>query len=57
MRRILREVRAGGFVRELIADSEAGYPRLKASRAQAALHPIERVAAELKALSGQRGDG
>ena len=28
MRRILREVRAGSFVKELIADAEAGYPRL-----------------------------
>ena len=33
MRRILREVRSGVFTRELIADAEAGYPRLKASRA------------------------
>jgi ketol-acid reductoisomerase len=41
MRRILREVRSGSFTRELIADAEAGYPRLKASRAQAASHPIE----------------
>jgi ketol-acid reductoisomerase len=56
MRRILREVRGGGFVRELIADSEAGYPRLKASRAQAAAHPIERVSARLRALS-ERGNG
>jgi ketol-acid reductoisomerase len=51
MRRILREVRSGSFVKELIADSEAGYPRLKASRAKAAAHPIERVAARLKALA------
>ena len=41
MRRILREVRNGSFVRELIADAEAGYPRLRASRAAAASHPIE----------------
>src|SRR5919107_2354301 len=45
MRRILREVRGGGFVKELIADAEAGYPRLKASRAGAAAHPIEAVGA------------
>lgn len=50
MRRILREVRSGGFVRELIADAEAGYPRLKASRAAAATHPIEAVGARLRAL-------
>jgi ketol-acid reductoisomerase len=57
MRRILREVRSGSFVRELIADSEAGYPRLKASRAAAAAHPIEEVAARLRALSAPGGDG
>jgi ketol-acid reductoisomerase len=57
MRRILREVRGGGFVRELVAESEAGYPRLKASRAEAAAHPIERVASRLKALSERKRDG
>jgi ketol-acid reductoisomerase len=57
MRRILREVRGGGFVRELIADSQEGYPRLKASRAQAAAHPIEEVAGRLKALTDRRSDG
>ncbi|HEX8571389.1 MAG TPA: ketol-acid reductoisomerase [Allosphingosinicella sp.] len=50
MRRILREVRSGSFAAELIADSEAGYPRLKASRAKAAAHPIEAVGARLRAL-------
>jgi ketol-acid reductoisomerase len=57
MRRILREVRGGGFVRELIADAEAGYPRLKASRAEAAAHPIEQVAQGLRALAERRGNG
>ncbi|HEX8513056.1 MAG TPA: ketol-acid reductoisomerase [Allosphingosinicella sp.] len=57
MRRILREVRGGGFVRELIADAEAGYPRLKASRAQAAAHPIEQVAERLRALAERGGHG
>jgi ketol-acid reductoisomerase len=50
MRRILREVRSGSFVKELIADAEAGYPRLKASRAAAAAHPIEAVRDRLIAL-------
>jgi ketol-acid reductoisomerase len=54
MRRILREVRSGGFVKELIADAEAGYPRLKASRAKAAAHPIEVVAARLRGLAAGR---
>jgi ketol-acid reductoisomerase len=50
MRRILREVRSGSFVRELIADAEAGYPRLEASRAEAAAHSIETVRSRLAAL-------
>jgi ketol-acid reductoisomerase len=57
MRRILREVRSGGFVRELIADAEAGYPRLKASRAKAAAHPIEEVGARLRALGKGKAKG
>src|SRR3954464_5560829 len=56
MRRILREVRGGGFVRELIADAEAGYPRLEASRSEAAAHPIEDVRRRLAALKGQAAD-
>lgn len=54
MRRILREVRSGGFVRELIADAEAGYPRLRASRAAAAAHPIEAVGIRLRRLAEGR---
>ena len=50
MRRILREVRSGGFARELIADAKAGYPRLKASRAEAASHPIEETGRNLRKL-------
>jgi ketol-acid reductoisomerase len=50
MRRILREVRSGAFAQDLIEDARAGYPRLKASRAKAAAHPIEGVAAALNAL-------
>jgi ketol-acid reductoisomerase len=47
MRRILREVRSGSFVKELIADAQAGYPRLKASRAEATSHPIEETRRKL----------
>lgn len=50
MRRILREVKSGSFVKELIADAEAGYPRLGASRAAAASHPIEDVGRKLREL-------
>ncbi len=50
MRRILREVRSGSFVEELLEGAKAGYPRLKASRRQAASHPIEEVAARVRSL-------
>jgi ketol-acid reductoisomerase len=50
MRRILREVRSGSFAAELIEDARAGYPRLRASRAQAAAHPIEAVRERLSRL-------
>ena len=50
MRRILREVRSGNFVKDLVADAEAGYPRLEASRAAAARHPIEEVGERLRKL-------
>ena len=50
MRRILRDVRAGHFTRELIEDAEAGYPKLKASRTEAASHPIEETMRKLRIL-------
>lgn len=50
MRRVLREVKNGSFVKELLADAEAGYPRLKASRAEAANHLIEATRARLETL-------
>ena len=53
MRRILAEVRGGGFTAKLIADAEAGYPRLHASRAEAAAHPIEAVRRRIAALRGE----
>jgi ketol-acid reductoisomerase len=51
MRRILREVRSGAFAQDLLEDARAGYPRLKASRAKAAAHPIEAVGAALRKLA------
>jgi ketol-acid reductoisomerase len=54
MRRILREVRSGAFVRDLIDDARTGYPKLRASRAEAAAHPIEEVGAQLRALANRR---
>jgi ketol-acid reductoisomerase len=50
MRRILRDVRSGAFVQDLLEDARAGYPKLKASREAAKAHPIEAVGARLRAL-------
>lgn len=50
MRRILAEVRDGRFVAKLIADAEAGYPRLQASRQASREHPIEAVGEALRRL-------
>ena len=53
MRRILREVRNGSLVNDLLADAEAEFPRLKASRARAAEHPIEAVGRRLRDLAAK----
>lgn len=50
MRRILREVRSGAFVQELLDEASGGYPRLKAARARASVHAIEEVRERLEAL-------
>jgi ketol-acid reductoisomerase len=54
MRRILREVRNGSFVKDLLADAENGYPLLRASQAKAAAHPIEAARSGLKRLKPAR---
>ena len=55
MRRILRDVRSGTFVQDLLEDARAGYPRLRKSRETARVHPIEVVGADLRALTGKPG--
>ncbi|PWG03687.1 ketol-acid reductoisomerase [Sphingosinicella humi] len=50
MRRILRDVRNGSFVKDLLSDAENGYALLKASRARASAHPIEQARARLERL-------
>ena len=50
MRRILAEVRSGAFTEKLLADARAGYPRLRASRAEASSHPIEEIGRKLRNL-------
>jgi ketol-acid reductoisomerase len=55
MVRLLEDVRNGSFARELIAEEEAGRPRLTALRRAAARHPVERVGSELRELAGKEG--
>jgi ketol-acid reductoisomerase len=50
MRELLAEIRNGAFAKEWIADMDAGEPKLKALRDEAAATPIEQVGAELRAL-------
>jgi ketol-acid reductoisomerase len=50
MRRVLADIREGGFARDWIEEMEAGEPHLDELRAQAAGERIETVGAELRAL-------
>jgi ketol-acid reductoisomerase len=50
MRALLEEIQSGAFAREWIAEMDAGEPRLRELRAQAADLEIERVGKELRAL-------
>ena len=54
MRVILAEVREGKMADKLIADARAGYPRLSASRREAAAHPIEDVGRRIRDLQRRR---
>ncbi|MBV8685878.1 MAG: ketol-acid reductoisomerase [Alphaproteobacteria bacterium] len=51
MRRILREVRSGAFVQDLLEDAREGYPRLRAGRAKASAHPLETVREAIEKLA------
>ena len=53
MRRILRDVRSGTFVHDLLEDARQGYPRLDASRTEAAAHPIEEIGVRIRALAAR----
>ncbi len=50
MRRLLADIREGGFAREWIAEMESGEPHLRELRQQAAAERIETVGAQLRAL-------
>ena len=50
MRRVLKDIQSGRFVKNFVLDNQAGQPELKASRKAAAAHPIEQVGARLRAM-------
>jgi ketol-acid reductoisomerase len=50
MRRVLKDIQSGRFVRDFVLDNQAGQPQLKASRKAAAAHPIEEVGGRLRAM-------
>ncbi len=50
MRRVLKDIQSGRFVRDFVLDNQAGQPQLKASRKAAAAHPIEQVGSQLRAM-------
>jgi ketol-acid reductoisomerase len=50
MKALLEEIQSGTFAREWIAEMDAGGPRLRELRAQAAEQELERVGKELRAL-------
>jgi ketol-acid reductoisomerase len=50
MKRILAEIRDGSFVREWIAENDAGRPTLTELRKANAIHPIEMVGQKLRGM-------
>jgi ketol-acid reductoisomerase len=50
MRRILAEVQSGEFVREWVAEDDAGRPNFTKWREQAAHHPIEETGRRLRGM-------
>ena len=50
MKRVLKDIQSGRFVKDFVLDNQAGQPELKASRKAAAAHPIEQVGEKLRAM-------
>jgi ketol-acid reductoisomerase len=50
MKRVLKDIQSGRFVKDFVLDNQAGQPELKASRKAAAAHPIEQTGAQLRAM-------
>jgi ketol-acid reductoisomerase len=56
MRRILKDIQAGRFTRDWVAECNAGQPSFKATRRSWAEHPIEEVGGRLRAMMPWLGD-
>ena len=50
MKEILREIQAGEFAQQWVAEHAAGKPNFKKYKAAAEKHPIEAVGAKLRTL-------
>jgi ketol-acid reductoisomerase len=50
MKRILDDIQSGRFVRDFMAENQAGQPSFKATRRRGAEHQIEEVGARLRAM-------
>ena len=50
MKRVLKDIQEGRFVRDFMLENAAGQPSLKARRALLAEHPIEQVGGRLRAM-------
>jgi len=50
MKRILKDIQDGRFVRDFVLENKAGYPMFKAMRANQAKHQIEEVGEKLRAM-------
>jgi ketol-acid reductoisomerase len=55
MRGLLDDIRSGAFAKEWIEEMDAGEPRLRELREQAAAQPMEQVGKELRALMRREG--
>ncbi len=50
MKRVLEDIQSGRFVRDFMAENQAGQPSFKATRRRGAEHQIEEVGARLRAM-------
>ncbi|MEN3953457.1 ketol-acid reductoisomerase [Iodidimonas sp. SYSU 1G8] len=50
MKRVLKDIQDGRFVRDFVLENKAGYPSFKAIRANQARHPIEEVGEKLRSM-------